>query len=108
MGLTRWRGASVLLAVAVATLIVRDALASSTTTIAEGNAVAQVKIVRHTQSDCPIPCTSGPEALVSRTWTDVPGATTSITVPPNTQAIILVRSRAAGIAPTTARRACSG
>jgi hypothetical protein len=46
--------------------------------------------------------------LLSKSWANLPGATATITVPSNTQAVVDVRFSGAGTARTTTRLACSG
>jgi hypothetical protein len=81
------RSSAVLLIVgaAIGVLAVSAWSASTTTTIA-GKGVTQVKVVRSTQ-----PNTIARNANTPAAWFDLPGATTTITVPASTSAHILAR-----------------
>jgi hypothetical protein len=90
---------SLLAAVALAAAMVVGSIIGATALAAPSMSSGDITLVT-TVSDlpafCPAQCVSGPDALVSKAWADVPGVTSSVTVPANTRAEIVVRFDAAG------------
>ncbi|SRR6266540_3191667 len=77
-----WQASALVLATALVTVLVNDALGEPARTSNSGGAVAAVKVVRET---------TGQGNTNPTAWTAVPGATTSITIPAGAKAIILAR-----------------